>query len=64
LILQELQKLQFYEKKKHGSPLSGIGEPIVAASLIALASASFWFADPALAFKVFVFLSQSHYLIF
>ncbi|KAJ8443171.1 hypothetical protein Cgig2_005722 [Carnegiea gigantea] len=48
----ELQKkLQLSDRKKHGSPLSGIGEPIVAASLIALVSASLCFADPALAFK-------------
>lgn len=47
----ELQRRQFSDKKKHGSPLSGIGEPIVAASLIALVSASLCFADPALAFK-------------
>lgn len=47
----ELQNLQFSENKKHGSPLSGFGEPIVAASLVALLSASLCFANPALAFK-------------
>lgn len=47
----ELKSLQFSENQKHGSPLSNLGKPIAASSLIALLSASLCFAHPAFAFK-------------